>query len=215
MTDQNSLEKIYIFPLDAVKRAAVELLQNPTHEHVPGYLAIMRAQADGSGLPARSSDIAAVYDRYLRVEGAPEAQPYLRPFMSRGKGLKLSNRNVAGSYAVSNRRADGPFFQVVDVTGDRRNTEYRLNKDHADLAMTHLLQGNKLPITALAVFMYRDYGLRLVTPDIYSVVTLFRTEFGLSETVDGQKKAFNILFYDDSSAFSSADLIEFRTQSNG
>ncbi len=107
--------------------------------------------------------------------------------MSRGKGLKLLNRNVAGSYAESNRRAGGPYFQVVDVTGEKLDTEYRLRKDQANLAMTHLLQGNKLPIASTTIFFYRDYGFELDQPTVASVVKLFRHEFGLRSAVPAQQ----------------------------
>lgn len=214
MADQSNGDPIYVFTKDAISRAAVELTRNPTHEHVPGYLAIMRAQADQLGVPGRSTDITQVYDRYLRIEGGTERHPYVRPFMSRGKGLRLLNRNVAGSYAVSNRRAGGPYFQVVDVTGEKQDTEYRLQKGHAGLAMTHLLQGNKLPIVSTTVFFYRDYGFELAKPSIDSVVQLFRHEFGLRPGVPSQQSAFATLFYDDASVFSDSDLVELE-ETNG
>lgn len=209
MAELSSDLPIYVFTRDAISRAVVELTSNPTHEHVPGYMAIMRAQADGSGLPGRSSDIAELYDRYLRIAGSTEKHPYVRPFMSRGKGLKVSNKNVAGSYAVSNRRAGGPYFQVVDVTGEKQNTEYRLNSDHANLAMTHLLQGNRLPTAATTAFFYRDYGFVLDSPSLSAVIKLFRAEFGLREDVPAQVSAFATLFYDDASILSDSDLVEF------
>ncbi len=215
MVDQSSGSRIYVFAKDGISRAIAELTRNLTHEHVPGYFAIMRAQADGTGEPGRSSDITGLYDRYLRVTGSNDKHPYVRPFMSRGKGLKLSNRNVAGSYAISNRRAGGPFFKVVDVTGGKQDTEYRLNVDHANLAMTNLLQGNKLPIAAITAFFYRDYGFHLEAPTVAAVVALFRTEFGLSPAISAQAAAFDTLFYDDASTLSDADLVEFAETANG
>jgi hypothetical protein len=211
----NNGNPIYVFTKDAINRAVAKLTLNPTHEHVPGYLAIMRAQAGQSDLPGRSSDIVNVYDRYLRIQGGTEKQPYVRPFMSRGKGLKMSNRNVAGSYAISNRRAGGPYFQVVDVTGEKQDTEYRLTNDHANLAMTHLLQGNKLPIVSTTVFFYRDYGFELETPAVRAVAKLFRAEFGLQEAAPAQKSAYDTLFYDDSLGFSDEDLIKLEEATNG
>lgn len=129
--------------------------------------------------------------------------------------MKLSNKNVAGSYAISNRRSGGPFFQVVDVTGDKRETEYRLNNDHARLASSHLLQGNKLPITALTIFIYRDYGFDLESRSIATVVGLFCKEFGLIWTESTEKNVFDKILYDDSSLFSDSDLVELQEQSNG
>lgn len=215
MAEPNSDDPIYVFTKDAIRRSVAELTRNATHEHLPGYLAIMRAQADGSGLPGKSGDIANLYDRYLRIAESTDKYPYVRPFMSRGKGLKLSNKNVAGSYAVSNRRAGGPYFQVVDVTGGKQNTEYRLHTDHANLAMTHLLQGNQLPIVATTAFFYRDYGFKLKFPTVAAVVSLFRSEFGLSGDVPAQAAAFGTLFYDDASTLSDSDLVELGDIANG
>lgn len=215
MVDQNSDHSTFVFTKDAINKAAAVLTLNLTHEHVSGYMAIMRAQANGSGLPGRSSDIAEFYDRYLRIAGSTEKYPYVRPFMSRGKGLKLSNRNVAGSYAVSNRRAGGPYFKVVDVTGGKQDTEYRLNPNHANLAMTNLLQGNQLPIAATTAFLYRDYGFRLETPAVAAVIALFRAEFGLSQNISGQAAAFETLFYDDASTLTDGDLVKVSEIENG
>jgi hypothetical protein len=206
---------IYVFTKEAVTRSVGVLTRNVTHEHVPGYLAIMRSQASMSGIPSRMADINEVYDRYLRVAGAPAKFPYVRAFVSRGKGLKLSNDHVGGSYAVSNRRAGGPFFSVVDVTGERTNAEYRLRADHANLAMNNLLQGNKLPITALTVFMYRDYAFELAQASVPAVVTLFQEEFGLKPNVPEQQKAYETLFYDDSGSYTSTDLESVGGQVNG
>jgi len=212
--DPSKGRPIYVFTKEAVNRAAIELTRNHTHEHVPGYLAIMRAQADHDGIPGRASDISQLYDRYLRIEGGTERHPYVRPFMSRGKGLKLLNKNVAGSYAISNRRAGGPYFQVVDVSGSKQDTEYRLQKNHANLALTHLLQGNKLPIVSTTVFFYRDYGFELEEATVNAVVQLFRHEFGLRPEVPSQNSAFATLFYDDASVFSNDDLVQLE-ETNG
>lgn len=215
MVDYLSPPFTFVFTRDAVRRSMAALQANPNHEHVPGYLAIMRAKADGNGLPGRSSDITEVYDRYLRVADAPEKFPYVRVFKSRGTGVKLSNENVAGSYAISNRRAGGPFFEVVDVTGDRRDTEYNLPTDHAAKALKHLLKGFKLPITALTAFMYRDYGFRLEVPTVPAAVQIFRREFGLGDQWKSEKQAFETLFVDDSEQFTNSDIVQYQGLFNG
>ncbi len=198
---------VVAFSKNAVLRAIEVIQSHRTHEHLPGYLAVLRAKARNGGLSAKSTDINEVYDRYLRVEGAPADTPYLRAFRSRGKGLKLMNPNVAGSYAQSNRRGGSPFFEVVEVTGDGRNTEYDLKPDHPIRALDLLLQNVKLPITALSVFFYRDYGFMLESRTASAVVALFRAEFGL--VMPGQSQnAFNTLFFDDAAAYSDTDLVD-------
>lgn len=215
MVEASSPPYTFVFTKEAVQRSIVALQVNQNHEHVPGYLAIMRAKADGNGLPGRLSDITDVYDRFLRVAGAPADFPYVRAFKSRGAGLKLSNSHVGGSYAISNRRAGGPFFSVVKVTGERRNAEYNLPDDHAQHALKHLLKGHKLPITALTAFMYRDYGFRLELPTVSAAVQIFRKEFGLGDQWKSEREAFDTLFFDDSAYYTNSDIVQFHEQSNG
>lgn len=206
MVEEAKKTDIYVFSIDAVRRSITSLLKNKNHEHVPGYLALLRSQKTRIGTPSQISDIVEVYDRYLKVLDVAIDRPYLRPFVSRGKNIWF-NDNVSGSYAPSNVKADpGPFFRVIDVSGSGLNTTYSLPSDHAARASTHLFKGHKLPITALTTFMYRDYGFRLDTPSVVSAVALFRDEFCLRADDAVQSSVFNTLFYDDSADFTTADL---------
>ncbi|MEE9925985.1 MAG: hypothetical protein PBV01_21880 [Brucella anthropi] len=205
--DEIKQTELCVFSIDVVRRAINLLLKNKNHEHVPGYLALLRSQKVRDGSPSQLSDIVEVYDRYLKVLDAGEERPYLRPFLSRGKNIWF-NDNVAGSYAPSNVKADaGPFFRVVDVSGAGLSTKYSLPTDHAARASQHLL---KLPVVALTAFLYRDYGFRLDAPSVASVVSLFREEFCLRPDDIAQKEAFDTLFYDDSAEFAAADLQQFQ-----
>jgi hypothetical protein len=197
---------IYVFGVDAVRKSIDSLLKNKNHEHVPGYLALLRSQKTRVGTPSQISDIVGVYDRYLKVLDTEGDRPYLRPFVSRGRNIWF-NDNVSGSYAPSNVKADpGPFFRVVDVGGSGINTTYSLPVDHAARASLHLLKGHRLPVTALTAFLYRDYGFRLEAPSVASTVALFRDEFCLRADDAVQSNVFNSLFFDDAAEFSAADL---------
>ena len=194
----------FVFTKAAVIRSIRRLEACRIHEHFAGYLAILRATKNNNGLPIRLGDIAEFHDRYLRVVGAPERSPYVRPFKSRGQGFEMFNSNVAGSYAPSSLRSRGKLIDVIEVAGERRNATYRLRDDHAALAFARLLT-SKVPVGALTAFLYRDYGFRLAATDVGRVVRLFRDEFWLSADEPVGKDAFAILFEDDWKEFSHAD----------
>jgi hypothetical protein len=206
VADEAIKSDIYVFSIEAVRRSIDSLLENKNHEHVPGYLAILRSRKKRVGTPSQLSDIVEVYDRYLKVLGNEGERPYLRPFVSRGRSVWF-NDNVSGSYAPSNVKADpGPFFRVVDVSGSGLNTTYSLPVDHKTRASEHLLKGHKLPITALTAFMYRDYGIRSDTPSVAGAVTVFRDEFCLGADDSDQSSVFDALFFDDAADFADQDL---------
>ena len=191
---------LFVFTKDAVLQSIKILENQPIHEHFAGYLAILRAQEGKRGEATRLVDITEFHDRYLRVLDAPDKSPYLRPFKSRGQGRELFNANVAGSYAPSSLRAKGALKEVIEVRGEGRNATYHLKPDHAAVVAEQLLKRRKIPITALAAFIYRDYGFYLDSPAVSDVVMLFRQEFGLVRTVAHQE-IFDVLFFDDSSEY--------------
>ena len=197
--------EIYVFTKTAVIRSIRKLENSKIHEHFAGYLAILRALKNNNGQSIRLTDIVDFHDRYLRVEGASDNAPYVRPFKSRGKGLETFNANVAGSYAPSSLRAKGKLIEVIEVTGDGRTATYGLQDDHSARALEQLLEG-KIPIGALTAFLYRDYGFYLSEPSVERVVDLFREEFGFSRYVSAEQKVFSVLFEDDLADFNPADL---------
>lgn len=205
MADGDDASKTYVLSVDAVRRAITRLEAHPIHEHFAGYLALLRAKRAGAS-PVHMSDILEFHDRYLRVVDAPDEAPYVRPFKSRGKGLEQFNRNVAGSYAPSSVRQNGKMGQVIEVTGQRQSAAYDLRPNHATLAFDIFLGHNKVPITSLAAFVYRDYGFVLDEPKMSAVRDLFRDEFGLRETEPAERTVFQTLFQDDASGFTDGDL---------
>lgn len=206
MVDEENQTEVWVTPVEAVQKAINLLLLQKNHEHVPGYLGLLRAQKTREGDGSPISDIVDFYDRYLKVPDAPTERPYFRPFRSRGQTLWF-NENVSGSYAVSNVKAEaGPFFRVAEVQGSGFATKFTLPKDHAARAAQFLLKGRKLPVAATAIFLYRDYGFDLETPNVASIVNLFRDEFSLGAASEAQKAAFDALFYDDVAEFSNTAL---------
>ncbi|MCF6101771.1 hypothetical protein [Mesorhizobium muleiense] len=212
MADPTNALNTYVFKKEVVLRSIGKLEQNPIHEHFAGYLAILRAQQGNQGLPIHFGDIAEFHEKYLRVIGASDRAPYVRPFKSRGQGLEAFNSNVAGSYAPGSLRSKGKLIEVIKVVGERQSATYTLRDGHASLALDRLLKGRKVPIGALTAFLYRDYGFRIDPPNIQSVVALFRSEFGLAAGVGSQKRIFDILFADDLGTFKLGDLELLKTE---
>jgi len=203
VADEND-SPAYVFSKDAVLRAIRFLEEAPIHEHFAAYLAILRANRSHPSDPVRSSDITDFHDRFLRVHDAPEKAPYVRPFRSRGRGLQAFNANVAGSYAPSSLRAGTALIGVVSISGSRSTVVYSLRENHASLALEHLLSNTRVPVIALAAFLYRDYGFHLEAPEISRVVQIFRDDFfGSGEDAE---TSFKLLFDDDQTRFAASDL---------
>lgn len=200
---------VYVPSVEAVRRAIHSLVHTKSHEHLPGYLAIYKAQAERGGKPAHMVDIQKFHDDYLRVEDAPEKSPFIRPFRSRGVGLKLLNVNVAGSYAPSSVRTAGTFPSVVEVRGEGMDGSYSLPEGHAALAVANLLGGHRIPVAALAIFLLRDYGVRLQHQRIRSYVDAFREEFRFRGIIDEERAVFDTLFEDDVDHYKDTDLEPF------
>ncbi len=206
MADEN--EEIYVFSEAAVLRSLDRLQSQSIHEHFSGYLAILRAGAAHPNDPIRVPDIKEFHNRYLLVKGAPKRMPFVRPFKSRGHGIELFNPNVSGSYSPASMRPGRPIADVVEAVGSGREASLRLRDNHANVAFERLLKSEKVPVGALACFLYRDYGFHLDRPDVAEVISIFREEFAMSRAVVNQNLNFKLLFEDDSSEFADADLVK-------
>lgn len=151
-----------------------------------------------------------LHNKYLSVDGNQGRSVFVRPFASRGsRGLEVFNPNVAGSYGASSIRARGKLSEVIEVDGEGPNAIYDLKSGHASLARKFLLK-QKVPIGALTAFFYRDFGFLLESQEVSRVVTLFRKEFGLEETIPEEQSIFDALFTDDAKSFSNGDIEPLR-----
>ncbi|MFV3132039.1 hypothetical protein [Niveispirillum sp. KHB5.9] len=206
MVNASEASQTYVLSIEGVRKAISRLEKQFIHQHFAGYLAILRARHLDTLSPVRMSDILEFHDRYLRVTGAPEGAPYVRPF-TQGRGLQQMNRNVAGSYAASSVREQGKIGKVISVVGSGRNATYDLHVNHASLALEIFLQNQKVSAAALVGFLYRDYGFKLAHRQMSSVVALFRNEFGMRASDPEEARIFDTLFLDDSNAFEDEELI--------
>lgn len=198
----------YVFTTDALKEAVRRLVSQPIHEHFMGYLAILRSRRITGVDEVTSSDVTSFFHRYLELPGDKKS-PYVSPFRSRNYGsLVRINKNPAGSYSPASIRQGRPLFAVLDIGGTPGHSTYTLKPNHYALASEALLRGQKVPVGALAAFIYRDYGLELESRDVTRVVALFRDEFGLRPSVADEANGYSLLFHDDLGEMGPSDLIE-------
>ena len=196
----------YYVSVDAVKRAIELLASRRSHEHLPGYLALLRA----THLDTRA-DVAAIesfHAEYLAVGDAPPDRPYLQPFRSRGRGVPtLLNPNVQGSYAPSSIREGRPFSRVLQTPFDGSSdasTIFRLVDDHADRVLSSMLAGNKIPAISLAAFLFRDRALALPSRDSEHLVDALRTFLG----IEHEETTYATLFCDDTADYDGRNVLE-------
>jgi hypothetical protein len=146
--------------------------------------------------------------KYLRAIDAPAEKPFLQPFRSRGYGLKLDNRNTAGSYAAKSIRPGQALSQVVETIPSIRTSSkvaYRFKPGHADTVLSVMLKGQPVPAAQTAAFLFRDFALRLDPRKPQELLTILRDWLNLgSDNPDGEL-IFDSLFEDDSASVSPFD----------
>ena len=203
----------HVLASPAVGRA-IEILANcRSHEHLPGYLALLRTRLNPKHEFMGMRDIEEFYTEYLGFPDAPFDRPYLRPFLSRGRGARLLNRNLQGSYAPSSIRRGKPFSRIVQlestpspVEEGANDVKYVLVNDHANRVLTEMLVGYKVPAISLAVFLFRDRCLCLSDVTVVGLRDALKEFFFISSEVSGGEEIFNTLFRDDGSDYQDAKL---------
>lgn len=207
----NNEKEWYLAKPAAVRRAIDNLANRRSHNHLPGYLALLRLRHTTGEQGTQVGDIEDFYTEFLTAKDAPSDRPFLQPFLSRGKGVRLQNKNVQGSYAPSSIRDGKPLSKVVNLidrsaAGDgREGVEYSLVPDHADKVLSEMLVGNRLLGASLAVFLFRDHKIALNSGAPSGLVSALREFLGIRENDKDGNYIFEKLFEDDSSSFSTND----------
>ncbi len=144
-----------------------ELRSRKIHPHFPGYLCVLRAAFAAGTTHDLQVSFRQFYDDFLVYGNPTRRYPYLTPFsVSKGRERIFFNQNPAGSYAPRSIRPGYPFAQVVSARGSKSGSLYTLTSDHTQAALRSLLYGRRLSVTALALFLYRDYGFALSEGDL-------------------------------------------------
>ena len=208
----------YVVRRAAVRQSIDRLANRRSHNHLPGYLALLRRRLAAGDGGMRLRDIEDFHAQYLRVPGAPKARPYIQPFLSRGAGVRLLNRNLQGSYAPSSIRPGQPLSHVIRVDSDNTasvgggDAKYELVEDHAEQVLSEMLAGKRLLAASLSIFLLRDHALALPTRQIDHLVPALREFLSIrSEDPEGDY-IYELLFENDASRYADSDLEDFPSQ---
>lgn len=165
----------YAIPAAKVRDAIDKLLSRRTHAWFPAYLHIRR-EAATQGRMEEIEPNWNVLSEDLRMTGGPDGKVHMRPFWNEARNAhqEWMGPNLPGSYSPSSIRRAALEVITVDAAG-----RYGLREQHWNLALTHLLNDERLSAVALAAFMLRDRGWRAETlPTVTDLVAGFRAEFG-------------------------------------
>jgi hypothetical protein len=166
---------LFVLRVERVKESIDRLLSRDTHPFFIAYLHLRR-EAGRVGQPSGLVPEWSQLGDLLRVTGAPDEKPYLRPLWSgkRDAAQEWLNRNLAGSYAASSIRA----VRVRKVISTDAEGAFALKAKHWDLALEHLLIGKRIDVVALAAFLFRDFGfVNAVEPQPPDLVEAFRSYY--------------------------------------
>lgn len=121
--NNNGDDRYYTFNIQSIRNALETLKKVRSHEHFPGYLALLR-DSNRINTVTNSESIVNFYHQFLSVCDAPKNRPFLRPFRSRGVGnpITLYQQNVAGSYAPSSIRKNGPLSKILNINNETERT---------------------------------------------------------------------------------------------
>ena len=166
-----------------IAQSLERLRKTGVHRNTIMYLCVKRAATQQNTTDNIKLDFREFFERFLTVRDAPIDRlnkPYIIPFESSDAKLWL-NRNLAGSFAPSSIRPDNPINTVISLNGNGAGVRYTLKPNHGQKAFNNLLNGEKLPVAHLAVFLYRDFGFDLDSMNLEKLVEIFKSEFGYSE----------------------------------
>jgi hypothetical protein len=185
----------YVLDPETVQDCMWDLVDARVHRHYPGYLCVKRlANRDG-----HSRDLDFEYDAFFNLffKVRDYADPYFVPFGQRHTQVAdlWFNENVAGTYSAQSIRPDQPFDRVVDVEKVNNQNKASLRDQHWEKAREHLTGSDKVPVTALTGFLYRDFALEFdSTPEGEDLVRVFREEFGYDPGDSSETEEFEHLY---------------------
>lgn len=168
-------ETTWVIPVGRVRESVDALLGRDAHTFFLAYLLLRKAAATTGSSLGLSIDFAEM-GVLLDVPGGPQGKPYLRPFWEgkRNAFQEWKGPNLPGSYSPSSVRTSQ--LAVVEITADRR---FNLRNRHWEPALKHLLFNQRVPVLALAGFLFRNRGfVEIADPDVDEIMTAFRTEYG-------------------------------------
>ncbi|MCQ4334932.1 hypothetical protein KM295_15885 [Natronomonas sp. F2-12] len=87
---------------------------------------------------------------------------------------------------------------MVEVENTNNQNKASLRDQHWEKAREHLTGADKVPVTAVAGFLYRDFALEYdFMPDGEDLVNVFRDEFGYDSDDPDERAEFDHLYTTD------------------
>ncbi len=188
----------YVLDSNTIRDCMWTIVDAGVHRHYPGYLCTKRLSEREGHDQKLKFEYDAFFDMFFKVRDY--ADPYFVPFSQRHTQVDdlWFNQNVAGTYSAQSIRPNQPFDRVVDVEKiDNQNT-VSLREQHWKKAREHLTGADKVPVTALAAFLYRDFAVEIDSePNGEELVKIFRDEFGYDPDKADENKEFRHLYDTD------------------
>ncbi len=198
MVEKESENRFFV-TAEAARAAIARLSKLKIHPHFSGYLAAVAAAAQEGKATGLKVNFKRFYDDYLLVGGAPDKKPYLQPFSTSASGPQLFNRNVPGSYAPSSLRGVAPILSIVEFVGQGQQVRHNLKVGHEEIAFRVLTNSERVPVTSLATFLFRDHAIpHLAATPLQSVVAMFSAVFGYASN---GLQGFDQLYVQDPETF--------------
>jgi hypothetical protein len=190
----------YVLKPEVVQSCVSEISSRTINSVFAGYLGVKRAYAkngkDSTEYDASSDgvefDLHEYFNRYYLVDGRSDA--HFVPFTEKSGALEtnLWLKHAPGTYTPSS--APVGFRNVVEISGSRSDAKYKLKEDHWETVLDEHCDGERIPVDAVAGFLYRDFALKVEEaddnedsddgeePSVDLLLEAFRSEFGYEES---------------------------------
>jgi len=199
----------YVLDSERVQDCMWRIVDARVHRHFPGYLCVKRLAERETRTSDLDFEYDAFFDTFFKVRDY--ADPYFVPFGQRHTNVEdlWFNENVAGTYSAQSIRPDQPFDRVVDVEKPDTQNKATLRSNHWELAREHLTGSDKVPVTAVAGFLYRDFAVEIDSePDGEELVKIFRDEFGYDPDDSDEDEQYEHLYDSDDIEITSDDFTQ-------
>lgn len=183
----------HVLTPEAVRSCINELVSLPIHRHFPGYLCLVRESGRQGQTHKLNFEYTNFFNSFFRV--ADRNKPYFVPFKRADNpawsALRF-NENVAGTYAPSSLRDTSPLFEVSVVDGSGHSATWSLYDEHWIPAYEHFSDNTRIPVEALAGFLFRNYAFTASSPDQNTLVNAFCEEFYYGRVSDEFQRLYSI-----------------------
>lgn len=176
-------KKLWVVSVPAVRWSIETLGKQKLHPTLPMYLYLRGKERLGEleTASAASNELLSL----IAMPGNPE-KPYYFPMIDRGRRdvgpLPTFWRatNISGSWSAGSIRRQAAASWLADDNG-----HYAMPANNADLALKHLLYGERVSAVALGAFFLRDDAFQNNTePGPGDLVEAFRAKFDFPQSTD-------------------------------